>query len=64
MIAVADASPLNYLALIDEINLLPAVFQELQHPRSSPKVRQWVAHLPAWSEVRTVGSVADTSLTG
>jgi len=26
MIVVADASPLNYLLLIDEIDLLPALF--------------------------------------
>ncbi len=57
MIVVADTSPLNYLLLIDEIDLLPAifgrvllpqaVFQELQHPKTSPKVRQWLTHLPA-----------------
>jgi predicted nucleic acid-binding protein len=43
MIVIADTSPLNYLALIDEIDLLPAifgrvllpqgVFQELGHPK-------------------------------
>ena len=42
MIVVADTSPLNYLLLIDEIELLPAIFghvlvphtvlQELLHP--------------------------------
>jgi predicted nucleic acid-binding protein len=72
MIVVADTSPLNYLVLIDEINLLPAifgqvllpqaVFQELGHPKTSPRVRQWVADLPAWLEVRTVVSVADAGL--
>src|SRR5260370_21519590 len=46
MIVVADTSPVNYLALIDEINILPqmfgrvlvpeAVFQELQSPHLSP----------------------------
>ena len=72
MIVVADTSPLNYLLLIDEIDLLPAIFgqvllpraifQELQHPKTSPTVRQWVAHLPAWLEVRTVASVANPAL--
>jgi predicted nucleic acid-binding protein len=72
MIVVADTSPLNYLVLIDEINLLPAifgqvllpqaVFQELGHLKTSPRVRQWVANLPAWLEVRTVVSVADAAL--
>ena len=48
MIVVADTSPLNYLILIDEIDLLPvlfgkvllphAVFQELKHPKTAPKI--------------------------
>jgi len=72
MIVVADTSPLNYLLLIDEIDLLPAifgqvllpqaVFQELQHPKTSPIVRQWVARLPAWLEVRSVTSTASPEL--
>jgi predicted nucleic acid-binding protein len=74
MIVVADTSPLNYLLLIDEIDLLPAifgqvllphaVFQELRHPKSSTRVREWVAHLPPWLEVRTVASVANLALMG
>jgi predicted nucleic acid-binding protein len=72
MIVVADTSPLNYLVLIDEIDLLPAlfgqvivpqaVFQELQHPRTSRKVREWAAHLPAWLELRTVVPVTNPAL--
>jgi predicted nucleic acid-binding protein len=67
MIVVADTSPLNYLVLIDEIELLSAifgkvlvpqaVFKELQHPKTSSKVRGWAADLPPWLEVRTVVSV-------
>jgi predicted nucleic acid-binding protein len=74
MIVVADTSPLNYLLLIDEIDLLPAifgqvllphaVFQELQHPKTSPRVRQWVAQPPAWLEVRTVASAPNPALMG
>jgi len=72
MIVVADTSPLNYLLQIDEIELLPAifghvllpeaVFRELQHPKTSAKVRQWVTHLPAWLEVRAVATVANPDL--
>lgn len=72
MIVVADTSPLNYLLLIDEIDLLPvifgqvlvpsAVFQELQQPKTSPIVRRWIANPPAWLEVRTVASAADPAL--
>jgi predicted nucleic acid-binding protein len=67
MIVVADTSPLNYLVLIDEVDLLPAlfgevltpqaVFQELKHPKTPAKVQQWISHFPAWLEVRTVASV-------
>ena len=52
MIVVADTSPLNYLVLIDEVDLLPAlfgevlipqaVFQELKHPKTPAKVQQWI----------------------
>jgi len=72
MIVVADTTPLHYLILIDEVDLLPvlfgqvllpqAVLEELQHPKTPPKVRQWMAHLPAWLEVRTVISVASPVL--
>ena len=72
MIVVADTSPLNYLILIDEVQLLPAlfghvllpraVFQELQHPKTSSKVSEWVAHLPPWLEVRVVTPVPNDEL--
>jgi predicted nucleic acid-binding protein len=72
MIVVADTSPLNYLILVEEIDLLPVifgqvllpttVFQELQHPKTSWKVREWIAHLPAWVEVRPVGPVTNPTL--
>lgn len=74
MIVVADTSPLNYLVLIDEIDLLPALFghvllpravlQELQHPKTSPKVQEWVVQFPIWLEVRTVASAANPVLMG
>ncbi|HEY9125605.1 MAG TPA: hypothetical protein VIM62_00680 [Acidobacteriaceae bacterium] len=61
MIVVADTSPLNYLVLIDEIALLPALFQkvlippavldELRHPGTSSKVRNWLAENPDWLEL-------------
>jgi predicted nucleic acid-binding protein len=72
MIVVADTSPVNYLLLIEEIDLLPAIFghvllpravlHELQHPKTSPIVRQWVARLPSWLEVCSVVSAADLAL--
>jgi predicted nucleic acid-binding protein len=61
MIVVADTSPINYLILLDEIELLPALFErvlvpsavlgELKHPRSPLRVREWTRALPDWTEV-------------
>jgi predicted nucleic acid-binding protein len=72
MIVVADTSPLNYLVLIDEVELLPAlfeqvllplaVFQELCHPKTPLKVREWAASLPDWLEVRSAGPVPNPAL--
>lgn len=72
MIVVADTSPLNYLILIEEIDLLfalfghvllpQAVFQELQHPKTSPKVSEWVAHHPPWVQVLTPNPATNDEL--
>lgn len=72
MIVVADTSPLNYLVLIDEIDLLPAifgrvllphaVFRELEHSKTSAKVRHWISRRPAWLEIRIVETVPDAAL--
>lgn len=61
MIVVADTTPVNYLVLIGQIELLPAlydrvfiptaVYQELQHSGTPPVVRAWATQLPAWCEV-------------
>ena len=58
MIAVADASPLCYLVLIDEIDLLRqcfsqvlvprAVIAELLHDDAPAAVRAWASDLPSW----------------
>ncbi len=72
MIVVADTSPLNYLVLIDEADLLAALFgqvlvpaavlQELQHSATPPKVRQWISNPPPWLEVRSVTSTPAPAL--
>jgi predicted nucleic acid-binding protein len=72
MIVVADTSPLNYLILIGEIELLPALYRrvlipaevhrEMQRLEAPPTVRSWAADLPAWCEVRLPQSVPDASL--
>lgn len=63
MLVVSDTSPLNYLVLIGQDRLLPALFTrvvtapaviaELGHPGSPATVRAWAASLPGWLEVRS-----------
>jgi predicted nucleic acid-binding protein len=58
MIAVADASPLCYLVLIGEIDLLPQLFgrviapevviAEWLHEHAPDDVRAWASNLPPW----------------
>jgi len=72
MIVVADTTPLNYLVLIGEIEVLsslyekilipPAVHEELQQPKTPLVVRSWASELPAWCEVRPPLSVPDVNL--
>jgi predicted nucleic acid-binding protein len=62
MIAVADTSPLCYLVLIGEIELLPklfgqvlvppAVVAELLHEDAPVVVRLWAVKLPSWISVQ------------
>jgi predicted nucleic acid-binding protein len=61
MVVVADATPVHYLILIDEIDLLRelygtilipnAVVGELSRPETPPKVREWMSSLPRWVKV-------------
>jgi predicted nucleic acid-binding protein len=72
MIVVADTSPINYLILIEEIDILAkmygsvviprAVHDELLRPSAPEIVRSWMGQLPAWVEVRAPASVADALL--
>ena len=68
-LVVADTGPLNYLVLIDAIELLPKLFEkvfvpeavraELVHQDAPAVVRAWAAQPPAWLDVRTVSSGID-----
>ena len=63
MVVVADTSPLNYLLLIGEQNILHALYgsvivptqvaEELRRDRAPELVRSWAKHLPAWVEVKS-----------
>lgn len=62
MIVVADASPLRYLVLIEEVQLLPALYgsvlippavlRELTERQTPGSVRRWIADRPDWLRVR------------
>ena len=62
MIVVSNTSPLNYLILIEKIDILPQLFgrvvvprrvtQELSHPRAPTAVQSWIANPPSWIEIR------------
>jgi len=71
MIVVSDATPLNALIRIGEVDVLHklfgsvlvprAVFGELSRAETPNVVREWVLSQPAWFEVRSV-SLPDASL--
>ena len=62
IVVVSDTTPINYLVLIGQVDLLSqlfekviipdAVLQELSAIRAPDLVKSWVANLPAWIEVR------------
>jgi predicted nucleic acid-binding protein len=72
MIVVADTSPINYLILIKEIEILArmygsvviprAVREELLRPSAPEVVRTWIGELPTWLEVRSPVNAPDASL--
>jgi len=62
MIVIADTTPLNYLILIGEVNILhllydqvfipPAVRDELTRSSAPLPVKNWIAAPPSWLEVQ------------
>jgi predicted nucleic acid-binding protein len=60
-LVIADTGPVNYLILIQHIDLLPRMFDrvilpvavqaELSSPIAPPSVQRWIAAPPAWLEV-------------
>jgi predicted nucleic acid-binding protein len=72
MIVVADTSPINYLILIQEVDILPKMYgrvvipqsvrEELVRASAPQEVRSLIDHLPIWLEVRSPLTVPDSSL--
>ena len=73
MIVVCDTSPLNYLILVEAVDVLPRIFQtvyapsevirELTDSRSPGTVRLWANSVPLWLTIRDpVSVVTDPAL--
>ena len=72
MIVIADTTPINYLVLIEQAELLhllyerviipQAVFDEMRHERTLPEVKDWLARRPVWLEVQPVNALSDAAL--
>ena len=70
MIVVSDTSPINYLLLIDQIELLPRLFgqlvipeavrDEMLVPDAPSALRAWIADPPTWLTVQSVPTIDET----
>lgn len=60
-VVISDTSPLRYLVLIGQADLLPALYtevlipeavaDELNQPATPEPVRRWITHRPSWLQV-------------
>ena len=72
MIVVADTGPINYLILIEETEVLPALYDrvaipqsvcdELGRSRAPEAVRTWMAQPPSWLEILSPAKSPDAEL--
>ena len=72
MIVIADTSPVNYLIVIGEIDILPklfaqviipqAVFDELNHEQVPLKVREFINRKLSWVRIEIVEKSAENAL--
>jgi len=72
MIIVSNTSPINYLILIQQIDLLPQLFQQIIIPQAvylelsdaaAPIVVQiWIAKPPDWLKIQPVNQQSDPAI--
>jgi predicted nucleic acid-binding protein len=72
MLVVADTTPINYLVLIGQIDLLASLYEqvvipsavaaELRHPKAPAVVQTWVANPPPWCAIRQAQGQPDEAL--
>src|SRR5258708_15895431 len=71
-VVIADTSPLNFLMLIEAIDLLPRLYKKIIIPDevlgeliddgAPGQVREWAMKLPQWAEVRSAPPANDAAL--
>ena len=72
MTVVSNTSPISYLVLIDQIDLLPRIFttliipttvrDELIDPKAPIAVQQWIANPPNWLSIQSISTPPDPEL--
>ncbi|MEO1353343.1 MAG: DUF3368 domain-containing protein [Cyanobacteria bacterium J06635_15] len=72
MIIVSNTSPINYLILLEQIELLPQLFQQIIIPEAvhnelsdtlAPEpVQSWVAAPPNWLKIQSVSQPSDAAV--
>lgn len=63
-VVVADTTPLNYLIVVHQAQILASLFgevmipeavlEELRHPKAPVAVSRWLRELPAWLRITPV----------
>src|SRR6266850_130428 len=74
MIVISDTTPLNYLILIERIEILRQLYEQVVIPQGvinemlstdSPlAVSQWAINPPTWTTVKPVSTVSNTQVDG
>lgn len=69
MIIVSNTSPINYLILIGQIELLPKLFQQITIPqavynelfdsKAPNRVRTWITNPPNWLKIQSTSQDSD-----
>lgn len=72
MIVVSDTTPLHYLILIDEVDILPeilgevvipvTVFRELQADKTPNKIKHFLTEPPPWLSIKEATGIVDNNL--
>jgi predicted nucleic acid-binding protein len=72
MLVVSNTSPISYLVVIEQIELLPRLFgyilipetvwDELASPKAPLVVQKWIASPPTWLTVHSISTQPDSEL--